>query len=430
MAASDPTGPAVIVDPFSSGELYAPAFTRAGVPVVAVISRPDPPAAYLSSFHPEDFPHRLTYGGDLAATADQLARLRPRCVLPGTEIGVELADQLAALVVPDVANDPDRIAARRDKGEMARALAAAGLPGLRQISTDDPAAVTAWIRRAGLTGHDLVVKPPKSGSTDGVTRIPAGTDWETAFTGQLGQVNQWGLVNERMVVQEYATGPEYVVDTFSHDGRHTVTDICRYRKTDNGPYMAVYDSLQWLPPDAPEAAELVDYATAVLDAVGMRFGAAHVEVIRTEAGPRLVEVNARPHGGGHPRFCQVATGDSQIDRAVRYFTGGGPIPVHYELRQHMRVVFLIARTAGTIQNVEILDGVRELDSHHHSAIAARNGDRVEVTRDLLATLALGFVVLAHPSPVQLDADYRAVRELERQLVVQPGSTPVAAGQHP
>lgn len=430
MSTSDPTGPAVIVDPFSSGELYAPAFTRAGVPVVAVISQPEPPAAYLSSFHPEDFPRQLIYEGDLAATADQLARLRPRCILPGTEIGVELAEQLAARVVPDVANDPDRIAARRDKGEMARAVAAAGLPGLRQISTNDPAEAAAWIRQAGLTGRDLVVKPPKSASTDGVTRVVAGVGWEKVFADQLGHVNQWGLINERMVVQEYATGPEYVVDTFSHDGVHTVTDICRYRKIDNGPYMAIYDSLRWLPPDAPEVAELVDYATAVLDAVGMRFGAAHVEVIRTDAGPRLVEVNARPHGGGHPRFCQAATGDSQIDRAVRYFTRTGPIPVHYQLQQHMRVVFLIARTAGIIQNVEILDGVRDLASHHHSAIAARNGDPVEVTRDLLATLALGFVVLAHPSPVQLDADYQAVRGLERQLVVRPGPAPVVAGQRP
>lgn len=39
----DPDGPAVIVDPYSSGALYAPAFTAAGVPVVAVLSSPGHP---------------------------------------------------------------------------------------------------------------------------------------------------------------------------------------------------------------------------------------------------------------------------------------------------------------------------------------------------------------------------------------------------
>ena len=33
MSRSNPDGPAVIVDPYSSGGMYAPAFTAAGVPV-------------------------------------------------------------------------------------------------------------------------------------------------------------------------------------------------------------------------------------------------------------------------------------------------------------------------------------------------------------------------------------------------------------
>ncbi|ARF54208.1 ATP-grasp domain-containing protein [Streptomyces gilvosporeus] len=412
-------GPAVIVDPFSSGGLYAPAFRAAGVPVVAVVSYPQIPPAYAGSFRPEDFDAVLTWDGDEDALVARLRALGPRCVLPGAEIGVELADRLAARVVPEVANVPHLAAARRHKYAMAQAVSAVGLPVIRQLCTDDPDEVTAWLEKEGLTGHDLVVKPPKSASTDGVTRIAGGLGWREEFEAQLGRLNQWRIRNDQMLVQEYATGTEYVIDVFTHDGRHTVTDVCRYRKIDSGGQMAVYESMDWVPEDRPEVPELLHYTRRVLDAVGFRWGAAHVEVMRTADGPRLIEVNARPHGGGHPRFCRTATGDSQVDRAVAYFTGRTPLPSGYELRRPVRVVFLISRSAGVVRNAEVLDAIREVKSHHVSAVAVRTGDRIAPTKDLLGTLSLGFVVLAHQDPAQLDADHAEIRRIESLLTVDP-----------
>jgi len=412
----DPAGPAVIVDPYSSGALFAPAFREAGVPVVAVVSAPEPPAVYASSYRPGDFDETIVFDGDLERVVARLSELAPRCVLAGCESGVELADAVAPRVVPDVANVASLASARRHKGDMAAAVEAAGLPIIRQICTADPAAASAWIEREGLAGRDLVVKPPKSASTDGVTLLRGGRGWRECFDAQLGRPNRLGIVNERLLVQEYASGVEYVVDTFSHAGVHTVTDVCRYRKIDNGPHMAVYETMEWLPPEHG-ADDVVAYAKRVLDAVGIRYGAAHVEVMRTPAGPRLVEVAARAHGGGQPRFCRVATGDSQVDRTVRYFTGSGEIPAGYRLVKHVLVVFLIARAEGVVQNAEIFDAVPRLASHHFSTIALRNGQRVQITKDLFASLDLGFVVLAHEDRAQTVADCAAIRALERALIV-------------
>jgi biotin carboxylase len=419
MPRSNPNGPAVVVDPFSSGVFYAPAFKEADVPVVTVLSRQEVPAVYLPSFHPEDFQEVIQFTGDHEPVIRRLLQLQPRCILPGTEVGVELADQLAAQVTPDVANVPELTSARRHKWEMAQAAVKAGIPIIRQICTDDPAEVSAWIEREGLVGHDLVVKPPKSASTDGVTRVHRGHGWRAVFDAQLGKPNQWDVINDRMLVQEYVTGTEFVVDSFSYEGIHTFTDVCRYKKIDNGPHMAVYDSMEWIPVDEAEVPALLDYTRRVLDAIGMRFGAAHVEVMLTESGPRLIEVNARPHGGGQPRFCRVATGSSQIDRAVRYFARLGDIPLEYKLHQRLIVVFLINRNTGVVRNVEILDAVRNLPSHHFVSIQVSNGDRVQQTKDLLTTLALGFVVLVHKDREQIMADYEAVRRIERGLIVEP-----------
>lgn len=419
MTREDAAPPIVIVDPISSGGLYASAFAAEGIPAVAVISFPEIPAAYAGSFDPEEFTHVLTYDGDFEALVNTLRPLKPRGVLPGTEIAVELADALAAEVTPAVANDPERKSARRHKYHMAQALERARVPVLRQIASASEAEVAAWIERSGLTGRDLVVKPPKSGSTDGVTLVPHGAGWQEPFREQLGQLNQWQLVNDEMLVQEYARGTEYVVDTYSHAGRHTVADVCRYTKVSNGPHMAVYESMDWVDPADPVVPELAGYVGDVLDAVGFRYGAAHVEVMRTPEGPRLIEVNARPHGGGHPRFCREATGDSQVDRAARAFVRPESIPPSYELHRHVRVVFLLSRGEGVVRNAEILQAIPGLPSHHHSVLQVKNGDRLTATKDLLQTLAMGFVVLAHKDEECVRADHEQVRRLESELVLVP-----------
>jgi biotin carboxylase len=295
---------------------------------------------------------------------------------------------------------------------MREALVAAGVPAVRQICTDSAAAAAAWIHAEGLAGADLIVKPPMSAGTDGVTLVPAGQDWRPVFDGLLHRTNKLDIVNDQVLVQERLVGTEYVVDTFSHDGVHTVVNICRYGKRG-----VVYDSLEWLPYDVDLYGELVQYTRRALDALGVRFGAAHSEVMVTADGPRLIETGVRLHGGGQPRFCRVATGDSQVDRTVRY-CAGEEVPDAFDLRQHLTVVFLISRATGVVRNAEIFDRLTELPSHHSSSVPLRNGDRVAVTHDLFSSLAMGFVVLTHPSAAQVEADYAAVRAVETELIVE------------
>lgn len=406
----------VVVDPYSSGNLLAPALRDAGLVPVAVTSTERPPAMWAGSYRPDDFHEIIAHTGGVAETAGRLRSYAPVCVVPGAECGVELADLLAAAVTPERANDPALTAARRHKGAMAAAVAAAGLPAVRQVCAADPAEVAAWAAREGLRGHDLVVKPATSAGTDGVTLVPAGEDWRPAFHRLLGARNKLGLVNDQVLVQEHLTGTEYVVDTCTFDGVHTVADICVYRKRRNAGHMAVYDYMEWLPHDTPGHAELTGFAARVLDAVGVRFGAAHIEIMRTARGPRLIEVNARIAGGGVPRFCREATGDSQVDRLARYCAGDRDIPPGFTLRRTVRGVLFIARSSGVLRNAEEYLRVRSLASHHASTINVRGGDRVEATHDLYSSHALGYVILAHDRPEQVRADYETVRRIEDALV--------------
>jgi biotin carboxylase len=412
----DRAGPAAIVDPYSSGAQFADEFARHGIATVAVVTGPKPPDAFASSYRPDDFQEIIVFDGDLDAVLTRLTELDVRCVVAGCESGVELAERLAPLVVPEFSNVPGLAAARRDKSRMADAVRAAGLAVIPQICSADAAEVARWLRNTGLERVDLVIKPPRSASTDGVVKVAGGVDWRAVFDRQLGRTNQFGEIDDRLVVQKFVTGTEYVIDTFTHDGRHALVDVCRYNKVANGAHMAVYDTMRWLAPDHPAVAELTPYVLAVLDAVGLRFGAAHVEVMHTHAGPVLIEIGARPHGGGQPRFNLNATGDSQIGRTVRAVCGEST-PAGYTLLRHQTCVFHIARSGGVVRNVAALAGIRHLASHHFSVHNLADGDRVPQTKDLVDSLNFGFAILAHHDEDQIHRDIARIRDWERELVI-------------
>jgi len=153
----------------------------------------------------------------------------------------------------------------------------------------------------------------------------------------------------------------------------------------------------------------------VADAVGLVNGPGHAEVMMTPDGPRLLEIAARPAGGGHQLVSRLATDDCQIDRQVRHRVDGSFTP-SYRLVQHVRAAFLAVPRAGTWCNDELFDEVAELPSFHSSHLPYRSGRPAPETTGILN--AFGWVILASPDEAQLHADYLRVKELERQVSIE------------
>jgi len=245
-----------------------------------------------------------------------------------------------------------------------------------------------------------------------VSKIPKGKGLETEFFELLNKSNRLGIINDKVLVQEFLTGTEYVVDSFSYGGIHTVCSVCKYTKLANINGMAIYDRMDWVSANNAIVEKLVSYAERVLNALEVEWGNAHIEIMMTQEGPRLIELGARPHGGGHPKLCFTATGDSQVHRTVAFFAKATRPPLSYNLLQSMAVVFLRANYSAVVVEVSRLHALKELPSYVDSSIKIKNSDRVPATTDLFGTLALGFFVLSHPDPHQLEQDVIAVRLAE------------------
>lgn len=98
------------------------------------------------------------------------------------------------------------------------------------------------------------------------------------------------------LVQEYAAGTEYIVNTVSCGGRHYLTDMWRYRKIKIADRGNAYDHALLVSEPAAEERELFEYVKSCLDALGFEYGPSHTEAMITPKGPRLIEAGARPMG--------------------------------------------------------------------------------------------------------------------------------------
>ncbi|TCT88976.1 biotin carboxylase [Gibbsiella quercinecans] len=407
----------VIVDPFSTGNLYADEFKKHNIKPLALLSYAELPSACEITFRPQDFEKIIYHRGILNETLEKLRKYSPIAIIPGSETGVELADSISLHLTPNFANSKAMMLARRDKGRMGDCIARERIPHILQICTDSVNEIRKWVRENDLAGMPLVLKPPKSSGTDSVIKLTDLNKLDEEFNKIYGKINKLEILNDKVLVQEFVSGIEYVVDTFSVDGIHYVCDICKYSKVNTEHQMSIYETIEWVEETDPVAPSLINYTNLVLNALGVKFGCAHIEIMLTNDGPKLIEVGARAHGGGHPIFNLVATGDSQLHRLIDFVSNQRKISTNYQLKNHTKVVFLINKEKSQAKEINKLDLITNLKSHYKSYFNVHEGDVLLPTTDLFSTFDLGFVVLSHSSAEQVQKDHEILKRMLSEVFI-------------
>jgi len=400
---------AVVVDGYSAGNFFPAAFRAAGAEVVHLQSTAELIPTMLA-------PRFAEYGRNIEATSEQemlrqLERLSPVCVIPGQESAVQLADRLSeALGLPS--NGTRLSSARRDKYQMIEALRAAGVRCVDQFKSEDPAAVVAWAQGRG--GYPVVVKPISSAASDGVYICADAAAVARAAREVLATRNIFGFPNTEVLVQSYLAGTEYIVDTVSCDGERYVCGVWRYDKSLLSSGKNIYDrDILACQHEAP-VPELISYIDKVLDALDIRWGAAHAEVIMTPEGPVLVEIGARLNGNLDPGFHDVCLGHNQAELTAMAYTSpeefrkefGGRT---YEKRQPGVVYNVPTTLDGTVGSVDdaIVRSFRELPGVYSVHVKLGPGARIRPTVDLLTSPVR--IYLTDADDKRVTADYAEIR---------------------
>merc|ERR1719230_1239856 len=245
-------------------------------------------------------------------------------VIPGSDVGVVLGEQLSEALSMEHSNGTARLLQRTDKASMQDRLRECGIPACEQIKSADLAELLAWARARGE--WPLVAKPSGGCGSDGVFFCRNEGDLRQAHSEIVGKVNPKGGLNDTVALQEFLKGDEYIVDTVSKNGRHLCVSIWSQGKRKDLPWNPtgiITTENRLLQPKGDLQDELVDYVFSVLDAFDYKHGPCHTEVMLTARGPVLIEVNCRMHGVQGPLAMELATGINKATHSLDIFVGEG-----------------------------------------------------------------------------------------------------------
>lgn len=404
----------VIIDAYSTTRQLGPAFAGLGYDTVHVQTLRELSDQQRDALGSYSFVENILFDGNVPGLIDHLARHYPgmKCIVPGIESGVTLADQLSEhfkLRSNGTAKSP----ARRDKYAMADAVRHAGLPAIPCLKTADAQDALAWAREQGV--WPIVLKPKSSSGTFGFNICQDEVELLTTFGRLLNSKDIFEDVVDEVLVQPLVLGQEYAVNFVSCHGRHLVTDIWRTDKSRRG-QSKVYEKETLVLQDDPHFEAMTGYVAKVLDALGIAFGPSHTEVMVTPQGEvLLIETAARMMGALDVSMITEAYGYDPVqltaeaylieDRFLERLKA--PLP---ERRRHACMVQMLSSSRGTLKGFD-LDRLQGLPSFHGADLFLKAGDALVPTID--SYTSPGLIFLSHADPKVIDLDYQTLRELER-----------------
>jgi biotin carboxylase len=275
-----------------------------------------------------------------------------------------------------------------------------------------------------LDGFELpvVVKPTSLAGSRGVYLLRHRD--ELAAWGRLLRSYHY---DGPVLVEERLRGPEFSVETMSHDGHHEVIGVTR--KVLGRPPLFVEAGHVHPLADSPQARQMGELTVELLRLTGYRCGPAHTEVIWTPDGPRIVESQARLGGDKIPRLVELSSG-LDVERAIfRTLAGRPPRP---PAPHGVARISYFELPVGVVSSVSGLDEARALDFVDELQLPFGPGDRIPVTVD--SKSRHGFVIVSGGSEEETARQVEVVRsivrvEVEAPAPAEPAGVGAGTGEH-
>lgn len=340
-------------------------------------------------------------------------------VVPLVDSLVPKADYLNTLLnCPG--NSPSTSFNRIDKYLMHACLKKQGLAYCEsyRVSTIKDA-LSTWLNF--FKGQPVVMKPPRSGGSDGVVLCRSKTDLIQYMRKYLNMVNLERNTNDDLIMQEYIKADyEYVVNTVSLNGHHIMTDI--WIAPSKGS-LFIYDYQELIVPDDIELAVLSEYTFKVLDACGILNGACHSELAHISSSKtfKLIEVN--PRIAGEVRTSNNISNWNNHDQ-IYWLAVTIVCPLefakmkqtHMERKFNCLAVFLKSNTYGTLNVEAIVKLTQSLKSFHQfgRGLAALHTKKIPIVPTVDLITSPGVIMLVGPTAWD---DYHTIRLKEPILYI-------------
>lgn len=291
--------------------------------------------------------------------------------------------------------------ASRNKLLMRRAHERAGVPcpRFRFAATEDEA-----LAAAAEFGYPAILKPTLGAASNFVFRVDdpvqlrecyrqarAGIDGMSWYTMEATGVD---LGPHGLLVESYLDGDEYLIEALAWDGEVYLGSIVD-RITAAG---STFDDDLHRAPTALDAGE-VTATHAVVEAgaraQGLRRSAMHAEVRFHQGRPHLLEIAARPGGGGLDHMARLSASYDPIQAVMDVARGTKPQVRHYRPTAVHTAAMCLLSEPGRIASIKVPDALASAGDVFFLKIMAKPGDVVLRPPD--GNNILGFLGAKGPS---------------------------------
>jgi biotin carboxylase len=424
----------IVVDCFSTGAMVGHEALERGFQVINIQSFDNPElAALVPSNCRSDYYSKIVYNegaipeSSLQLLVEKLKKLQLNivCVVAGAETGVELADRLSEKLVQGgnqrvKSNGSADTESRRNKYAMGEQVRGAGIRAVMQRKATTWGEIKEFLELWKPSPYNAIVKPMESAGSDDVTLCHSEAEVQKAFGNIMGKVNSLGCVNEGVLVQEYLSGIEYVVDTVSLNGVHKCVALWEYdRRPTNGAGFVLHGQ-RLMDGNEARAQDLITYMFTVLDALNIKNGPGHGEVKWFNGAPCLVEVGSRCHGaeGMWMGIASEVFKINQVSATIDAFTNANHflddelIPVTPVTRYAFGAAkYMITYKNGTFDKYDetLLAEIKAMPSFRDIETFLKPGKPCRPTIDCFTWG--GCVLLANVDEQQLNEDYARIEEI-------------------
>jgi len=238
---------------------------------------------------------------------------------------------------------------------------------------------------------------------------------------QIGRIYKKYAPNRqpKLLIEEFLEGSIHSVDAFiGNDGEPQVLEqIVDYQTGYDVGFADNFHYSRLLPSTlSPEDQHAFRHCAVVgIKALGMKNSPAHVEIIMTKQGPRIVEIGAR-NGGYRERMHSLANGLDIQKNAIKLALGEKPDLVASK-DESVGVFELFPKIPGTFIRIDNEDKLRQLPSFSYLSIKAKPGSYIGKAS---AGFKMAAVVMLHNSDGKQFATDR--KFLDEQVAVLTNTT--------
>lgn len=275
---------------------------------------------------------------------------------------------------------PETAVKATDKGEMIKAFKEHGIASPWYYICKDKQEFLTTIER--IT-YPCIMKPLDNAGSRGIILAKNSNELLNGFDYSISSSRGAGVI-----IEEYMVGDEVSVETMTVNGNTTVLAVTD-KLTTGAPHFVELGHSQQSKFNGETLQEIKKTAIGAVKAVGINTGPAHVEIMVTEHGPKMVELGARMGGDCiTTHLVPLSTGIDMLDATILVACGEKP-DLTPKFQKGSAVRFLTA-PVGKIVEISGLEQAKSLSGVKEITLTKQVGD--ESTEINSSLDRLGFIV--------------------------------------